>query len=219
MTVKGERSQVGGNSTLGGAGAARLLRFTLFLSLFTLHYGCRATTARPSFVPFPSATSAEVELEIPAATRALAEALAKDSVSLRTIKEADGYLDSGWLDAATLERTGKRPLGGDVVRVRAWINPSKQFWSELVVEATYRPLEDPSRPQRELDVMLPGDHPLQLRIAGSLRKLIEQYGDADAIKALSQPKPSVVKPDTSKAKKDSTAVKRDTVKVRRDTVP
>ena len=55
--------------------------------------------------------------------------------SLRTIREADGFLDSGWLDARTLEPTGARPLGPDVVRVRAWVNPDKEFWSELVVEA------------------------------------------------------------------------------------
>lgn len=197
----------------------RLLRFALYLSLFTLHLSCRATTSRPSFTPFPSATSAEVELEIPEATRALAETLARDSIALATIRETDGYIDSGWLDAVTLERTGKRPLGRDVVRVRAWINPSKQFWSELVVEATYRPLEDPSRPERELDAMLPADHPLQRRIAGSLRTLIEQYGDAEALKALNQPKPATVKPDTSKVKPDTTGQKRDTTKARRDTVP
>src|SRR6266536_6499314 len=105
----------------------RLRVVTLLLSLVS----CRATTSRPSFVPLPAATSAEVQLEIPAATRALAERLAQDSIPLATIREADGFLDSGWLDAATLERTGKRPLGSEVVRVRAWINPSKEFWSEL----------------------------------------------------------------------------------------
>ncbi len=174
---------------------------------------CRATTSRPSFVPLPNASNAEIELEIPDATRALAETLARDSISLATIKEADGYVDSGWLDATSLERTSKRPLGSDVVRVRAWVNPAKPFWSELVVEATYRPLADPSRPERELDVPLPVDHPLQRRIAGTLRKLIEEYGDAEALKALAP-----AKPDTSKAAKDTTAVKKDTTKVKRDTV-
>jgi hypothetical protein len=174
---------------------------------------CRATTSRPSFVPLPNASNAEIELEIPDATRALAETLARDSISLATIKEADGYIDSGWLDATSLERTSKRPLGSDVVRVRAWVNPAKPFWSELVVEATYRPLADPSRPERELDMPLPVDHPLQRRIAGTLRKLIEEYGDAEALKALAP-----AKPDTSKAAKDTTAVKKDTTKVKRDTV-
>lgn len=176
--------------------------FTLML----VALACRATTSRPAFVPLPSATTAEVELEIPEATRALAEALAVDSVVLATVKEADGFIDSGWLSAETLERTSKRPLGRDVVRVRAWVNPARQFWSELVVEATYRPFADPSRPERELDTALPLDHPLQRRIAGTLRKLIEQFGDQAALQALTPPKP-IVKPDTVRAKPDTTKPK------------
>jgi hypothetical protein len=226
-----------GKFRLGGSGAALLL--------FILT-ACRATTARPYFVPLPSATVAEVELDIPAATRALSVTMAKDSIALKTIKENDGFIDSGWLDAKTLEHTEARPLGTDVVRVRAWVNPAKQFWSELVVEATYRAMEDPSRPERELDVPLPEDHPLQRRLAGVVRKLIEQYGDAEALKALAAPKPgpasagakpdtskaktdttkakakadtTKAKPDTTKARIDTTKVKPDTTKAKRDTVP
>jgi hypothetical protein len=155
------------------------------------------------------ATTAQIELGIPEATRVLSEALAKDSISLRTIREADGFLDSGWLDAGTLEPTGARPLGPAVVRVRAWVNPDKEFWSELVVEATYRPLDDPSRPERELDVTLPEDHPLQRKIAGALRALVEKYGDAEALRALAPPVPLTTRPDS--AKKDSTRAKPDSI--------
>ena len=107
-----------------------------------------------------------------------------------------------------------------MVRVRAWVNPSKPFWSELQVEATFRAMEDPSRPERELDIPLPLDDPLQRRIAGSLRKLIETYGDAESLKALAPP-PGPVKPDTSKVKPDSAKAKGDTTKVKPkpDTIP
>jgi len=184
---------------------------TVHSSLITLllALSCRATTHRPYFTPLPKATTAQVELAIPEATRALSEQLAKDSITLKTIREADGYLDSGWLDARTLEPTGARPLGPGVVRVRAWVNPDKEFWSELVVEASYRPLDDPSRPERELDVTLPEDHPLQLRIAGALRALVERYGDAEALRALAPPTTVPAKPDS--AKKDSTRTRPDTI--------
>jgi hypothetical protein len=174
------------------------------VTLFTVvsFSACRATTHRPYFTPLPVATVAQVELGIPEATRALSEALARDSITLRTIRERDGFLDSGWLDARTLEPTRARPLGPEVVRVRAWVNPDKEFWSELVVEATYRPLDDPSRPERELDVALPESHPLQRRIAGALRALVERYGDAEALRALAPPAPIAGRPDT--AKKDTT---------------
>ena len=219
-SVNGQRSTVNGTNRANKAWPAVPFPLTVHCSLLTLLLlGCRATTSRPSFTPRPAATSAEVELDIPTATRALAEALATDSVALASIKESDGYLDSGWLDAATLEHTTRRPVGQGVVRVRAWVNPAREFWSELVVEAAYRPMLDPSRPDRELEVPLPADHPLQRRIAGTLRKLIEKYGDPEALKALAPPKPT--KPDTSKAKRDSTGVKRDTTKAKpkRDTIP
>jgi hypothetical protein len=119
------------------------MRITRVLPLTALLLSCRATTARPYFTPLPSATVAEVELNIPAATRALSETMAKDSIALKTIKENDGYIDSGWLDAKTLEHTGARPLGTDVVRVRAWVNPAKLGSSELVLEGTYLAMEDP----------------------------------------------------------------------------
>lgn len=165
---------------------------------------CRATTSRPSFLPLPTAPVAEVELEIPEATRVLAEALARDSITLSVVREADGFIDSGWLAGNTLEHTTARPLGQDVVRVRAWVNPAKQFWSELVVEATYRPIADPSRPDRELDVQLPDDHPLQRRVIGVIRRLIELHGDPATIQAMFPPKP-IVKPDTVKAKPDTSS--------------
>lgn len=185
------------------------------LTLLLLLAACRATTTRPAFTPLPVAVTAQLELDIPEATRVLSEALARDSIALRTIREADGYLDSGWLDARTLEHTEARPLGQGVVRVRAWVNPDKPFWSELVVEATYRPLADPSRPERELDVALPETHPLQRRIAGVLRGLVEQFGDAEALRALAPPVALPIQPDTGK--KDTTAVKRDTLRKKPDT--
>ena len=165
---------------------------------------CRATTTRPDFLPLPTASFAEVELEIPQATRALAEALAKDSIALMVVREADGFIDSGWLSSRTLERTSARPLGPEVVRVRAWVNPSKQFWSELQVEATYRSMADPSRLERVLDVELPAEHPLQRKVAGVVRRLVALHGDPAALEALTPPRPVVkpdttIKPDTSKA--------------------
>lgn len=199
-TVSGERLAVSG----GGGGRFPL---TAYCSLLTVLLSCRATTSRPSYLPLPAAAIGEIEMEIPDATRALAEALAVDSIALRTIKERDGFIDSGWLDSRTLEQTSARPLGTDVVRVRAWVNPAKQFWSELVIEATYRPMADPSRPERELDTALPDDHPLQRRVGGVLRKLIERYGDREALKSLVAPNAAA-----TAGKKDSTVVKPDSTK-------
>ncbi len=205
--VTGERSPV------TGAGGRRLV--TGYWLLVTV-VGCAATTSRPYFDPLPSAAVAEIELSIASATRALAEAMARDSIALGNIKEKDGYLDSGWLDAATLEHTVARPLGAGVVRVRAWIKPAKQFWSELSVEATFRPIEDPSRPERELDAPLPEDHPLQKRLGALIQKLIVEFGDADALKDFQERTVKALKAD-SVAKADTLKAKPDTAKVKPDT--
>lgn len=217
-------------------GTRTATRLAVYLLLGT---SCRATTGRPYYLPLPSAPQAEVELPIPQATRVLAETMARDSIALTIIRERDGYIDSGWLDGKTLEHTSARPLGTGVVRVRAWVGPSKEFWSELTLEATYRVMDDPSRPERELDAALPDDHPLQRRLAGVIRKLIEKYGNVEALKAVVPARPAPLpsreksdsgkgkggakpdsvpaKPDTAKAKGDSMNVRPDTLKARRDT--
>jgi len=83
-------------------------------------------------------------------------------------------------------------------------NPDKPFWSELVVEATYRAMADPSRPERELDTPLPEDHPLQRKIAGVLRSLVERFGDAETLRGVTPP----AKPDTVRKKPDTTSAAR-----------
>src|SRR5258707_14660687 len=83
-------------------------------------------------------------------------------------------------------------------------------------------MDDPSRPERELDAPLPDDHPLQKRLGDVIRQMIEQYGDKEALKALAAPlaKPdsAKAKPDSAAAKNDTTRVKRDSLKVKKDTV-
>ncbi len=103
-----------------------------------------------------------------------------------------------------------------MVRVRAWVNPAKQFWSELSVEATFRPMADPSRAERELDQPLPEDHPLQKRLGGVIQKLIVQYGDANALREFQQNTLKALKADSA-AKADTLKVKPDTLKVKPDT--
>ena len=102
------------------------------------------------------------------------------------------------------------------------MNPAKQFWSELSVEATFRPMADPSRPERELDRPLPEDHPLQKRLGGVIQKLIVQYGDAEALrefqlKTAQALKADSARADTARVKPDSTKARPDTVKVKPDT--
>jgi hypothetical protein len=166
-------------------------------------------------------------------TRLVVEALKADSIPLARVHEFDGFFDSGWIDAKTLEPTRRRPLGPEVVRVRGWVDPSKPGFNEVSLETVYVPLADPSRPARELEIPAPADHPVAKRIADLMKQLVEKYGDPAAReqvkKAPGGPPIPGAQParDTSKAGRrppasDTTAspapaVKRDTT-VKRDTV-
>lgn len=191
-----------------------LVRFTLHCSLFTV-VGCQASTNRPPFDALPTAALAEVELGLAGATRALAGALVADSLPVARVEARDGFLDSGWFESGTLSPSSRLPVGPEIVRVRAWATPTKPGFVELAVETVYRPLADPSRPDRDLERSVPEEHPVQRRVSAVLRRLLEQYGDTAAARAF-QPlrPPAPVRPDTGR--RDSTAARPDTTR-RRDT--
>lgn len=149
--------------------------------------GCRATTPRPPFVPFPEAAHAEIGFGNPdplativRATRTVADALRADSIPIRVVHEEAGFLESPWFDAATLAPTTRRRLGPDVVRVRAWVGPAKPGYSALEVETVFRPRADPSLPERELESPVPDDHPVGRRVAEVVKRLAAEFGDPDA---------------------------------------
>ena len=92
----------------------------------------------------------EVRLPAREATRLLAEALQADSIPGPGGELRDGWLETGWFDAATGRRTGRRPIGP------AWCasapGPTRPVRATAShVETIYRPLADPSLPERELD--------------------------------------------------------------------
>jgi hypothetical protein len=180
---------------------------------------CQASTNRPPYDALPSAALAEVELDLPSATRALAEGLRADSLPVARVEERDGYLDSGWFDAGSLTPTGRMPVGTDVVRIRAWATPTKFGFVELQIETVYRPFVDPSRPERDLEIIVPPDHAVQRRVNGVIRRMLEQHGDsthARDFQPLRPPAPrDSAKPDT--VQRDTTRTRRDTARTRRDT--
>lgn len=174
--------------------------------------GCKATTSRPSFVPFPQSAHGELGFGNPdpvytitRVTRTVADALAADSIPVARVSERDGYIESLWFDAATLAPTDARPVGPDVVRVRAWVGPAKPGFSEVEVETVFRPVADPSRPERDLETHVGISHPVGQRVSRLLRKLIELYGEPDttAVKPTEAPPP--VDPSAVPVPTDTTA--------------
>jgi hypothetical protein len=147
------------------------VRLASAIALAALLAACDPTTRRPTFLPRPEAATTEVELAVPAATRALAEALEADSVPLARVAPRDGFIETAWLDAATMKPATRQPVGPSVVRLRGWVDPSRYGYSRLTVEVIYRAIVDPSLPVRETESAVPYANPARARVRTVLGKL------------------------------------------------
>jgi len=135
---------------------------------------CYPATTRPDLVPMPEAPRVEIALFVPQATRALALALDGDSLPIRRTEANDGWLESEWMDAISLQPVRGRPHGVETVKVRAFVEPGRPNHSVLIVETVYRPVIDPSRPSRDLERQVPTGHPVAARVARVLQRLAEE---------------------------------------------
>ena len=77
----------------------------------------------------------------------------------------------------TLAPVRGRPLGVATVKVRGFVTPSRPNHSLLIVETVYRPVADPSRPDRDLEEQVPNGHPVAVRVQRALERLKAEYGE------------------------------------------
>lgn len=145
------------------------------LGLILVSLACRPTTVRPSFPPVTGAAQAELDLEQKSATTVLADVLRSDSLPVTRVVPQDGYIETAWFDARTKQVWRGRKLGGNVVQIRAWVDPTRTGFSKLTVETVYRPLADQSVAPRELDRQVPEDHPVGKRVAEIVTQLAKLY--------------------------------------------
>jgi hypothetical protein len=142
--------------------------------------GCQPATTRPPFPPVPEAAITEMRLPAGEATRLLAAAFQADSMPMQRVVVKDGWLETTWFDASSGRHTGRRPIGVNAVRVRAWADPTHPGSSKVTVETIYHPLADPSLPERELDRQVPRDHPIAIKVRAALQDLVKRYGGPPA---------------------------------------
>lgn len=132
---------------------------------------CSPFSSRPRITPFPEAQQLEVRTTIPEATGRLITALTNDSIPLIKQTTRDGYVESPWLDSATMRPTSARPVGPGFVKLRGWVDPGRVGYSVITVEGAYRRMADPSRPERELESPVPENHPVRFRIDSLLARI------------------------------------------------
>jgi hypothetical protein len=147
------------------------------LSALALGLACRPVTTRPPFPPVPEATSTEIRLPPAEAARLLGEAFRAESIPATRVELRDTWLETGWFSASTGQPVRHhRPTGSDIVRVRAWADVTHPGYCKVSVETVYRPLADPSLPQRELDRQVARDHPVAIKVRATLQDLVKRYG-------------------------------------------
>ncbi len=150
---------------------------------------CNPNSTRPGLTPVPEAAATEIRLPPQEATRSLAAALEADSLPPARVRIRDAYIETAWLDSATGQPTRRRPIGTGVVKVRAWADPGRPGNSILIVETLYRPLADPSLPERELEHQVPREHPTALKVERILEAMLKQYGGPPRAEAPPQGEP------------------------------
>jgi hypothetical protein len=122
-----------------------------------------------------------------------------------------------------------------VVRVRAWVTPSKPGAGLVEIETVFRPVADPSVPERELEAPVPGEHPFAVRVVRLVEALVARFGEptdsagvprsvvptaapppvpADTPATPPRPAATPVRPDTTPVRPDTTPVRPDATPVR-----
>jgi len=134
------------------------LRPTL-LVLFLL--ACTPTTTRPDFMPLPEAPSVVLYARPPRVAAEVQAWLTAQGLQVELANTQDAYVETAWF-----EPRSKRSIRGDrdpgdlagTFKIRCWADPDAPGKSRLTVEAVYRPVLDPSRPERDLEVLVPPGH-------------------------------------------------------------
>ena len=148
----------------------RSLAFLLLLSLAA----CPPATIRPPFRPFPDALNAELKGEPPAVIEEARRLLVAEGAATAWFSGQDGYLESQWFNVLTKQAGRWEPANPDSwVRVRVWADPGPPGKTLLTLEVVYKPLDDPSRHERDLEHNVPPGHAgyeLGRRVLGALRE-------------------------------------------------
>ena len=110
---------------------------------------CTPATTRPSFAPFPESLHAIINAPPDQVTDEAKTWLAAHGPAIQHVNTRDAFLETAWYDATDSSATPLR------VKIRLWADPDVTGKSRVTVEAVFRPMEDPSRTPRDLEVAAP----------------------------------------------------------------
>jgi len=118
--------------------------------------------ARPAWAPLPDAEVFNSPWSPGEVLTSLEDSLVARGFVIQAIVPLEGYLETRWFDVAS-RRAVPEPFSDvdSVVKLRFFADPAG-LHTRVIAEAVRRTAWDPSRPSRELEVMLPLDHPGRL---------------------------------------------------------
>ena len=114
---------------------------------------------RPRFAPFPEAVVVNSSAPVDIVLTALQDSLAAHGLAVRVLAPREGYLETRWFDLAA-RLSVAAPFGGPdgVVKLRFFVDPVG-LHTRIIAESVRRISWDPSRPERELEAMVPEGEP------------------------------------------------------------
>ncbi|MFN2571532.1 MAG: hypothetical protein ABR537_07965 [Gemmatimonadales bacterium] len=125
-------------------------------------FACTPATTRPTFGPFPEALHAILNAPPADVTREARDLLAADTIAVRFVSLRDAFLETGEF--------------GGTHRIRVWADPDVPGKARVTIEAVYRPADDPSRSERDLERAAPPGSLGQRRAEQLLAALKDKLG-------------------------------------------
>jgi hypothetical protein len=140
---------------------------------------CTPVTTRPDFKPDPRALVVVLNARPERVTVALDSLLPAESLAVSRFNVRDGYVESAWYDPAQRRSYHDEADIADVpatVKIRCWADPWVPGQTRLTVEPVYRPRVDPSRTERDLEIIVPPEHGGYKVAQKLIEKLKQKFG-------------------------------------------
>ncbi|HWP38504.1 MAG TPA: hypothetical protein VNL18_13220 [Gemmatimonadales bacterium] len=133
---------------------------------------CTAASVRPSLRPLPGAAVDTISSEAAPIIERLGAEVSALGFRVRALSTVEGYLETEWQDLRTSTPANADHIASDrVIKLRAWADPLPPGETIVVLEAVYRRYTDPSQPSRELEIVVPPDHPADSLVHRLMRLL------------------------------------------------
>ena len=149
------------------------------IRLCVLLAACTPVTTRPDFKPDPRALVVVLNARPERVTLELETLLPAESLEVERLNVRDGYVETSWYDA-TRRRSYRHPRDiadpPATVKIRCWADPWVPGQTRLTIEPVYRPRVDPSRTERDLEIIVPPEHGGYKVAQGLMEKLKQRFG-------------------------------------------